>query len=119
MDPVVAAQPDPPPADDRAARLEEDLAAAIEQQRATSDVLEAIGRATFELAPVFETVLRHAVHLCDADAGQVWELDGDVYRMATALGGREDYRRFLRAHPIARGPGTVVGRVGLERRTVQ
>jgi signal transduction histidine kinase/CheY-like chemotaxis protein len=120
MDPVVASRPEPPPADDRATRLERDLAAAVEQQRATSDVLETIGRATFELDPVFETVLRHAVHLCGADAGQVWQREGDEYRLATALGGSDEYRRFLAAHPIAKGgAGTVVGRVGVERRTVQ
>ena len=63
--------------------------------------------------------MHHAVHLCGADGGQVWQLDGDVYRMVLAAGGSETYRAYLEGHPVAAGAGTVVGRVGLERSTVQ
>jgi signal transduction histidine kinase/CheY-like chemotaxis protein len=107
---------------DRSRRIEElqrDLAEAIEQQSAAARVLEVIGRSEFELEPVFETVLRQAVRLCDADGGVIWVLDGDAYRVAFAVGGSEQYRSYLAGIPIIRGPGTLVGRVGLERRTVQ
>jgi signal transduction histidine kinase/CheY-like chemotaxis protein len=119
MDPVVARQPGRADADARIAQLERDLAGAIEQQSATSEVLETIGRSAFDLEPVFETVVRHAVRLCRADAGMVWQLDGDVYRLATATGGSAAYHELLHENPIALGPGTLVGLVGLERRTVQ
>ena len=112
MDPPAAAASE-------VARLARDLSEVVEQQAATSEVLEAIGRSAFELAPVFETVVRHAVRLCGADFGSVWGLDGNVYRLATALGGSERYRRYLGEHPIPRAPGTLVGRVWAERRTVQ
>ena len=46
-------------------------------------------------------------------------LDGDVYRLAFAIGASQAYRDHLAATPIARGEGTLVGRVGLERSTVQ
>ena len=46
-------------------------------------------------------------------------LDGEVYRLALALGGPQEYRDYMEGIPIVRGPGTLVGRVGLERRTVQ
>ena len=46
-------------------------------------------------------------------------LDEDVYRLAFAIGGPQAYRDYLAGVPIARGAGTLVGRVGLERRTVQ
>ena len=100
-------------------RLRADLADAIEQQTVTSEVLQAIGRSASELQPVFETVVRHAVRLCAADAGMVYQLEGDVYEIAVALGGSAEYRRYLEEHPAPRGPGTLVGRVGIERRTVQ
>jgi signal transduction histidine kinase/CheY-like chemotaxis protein len=119
MDPLVARQPGPADAKARIAELERDLAGAIEQQRATSEVLDTIGRSAVDLEAVFETVVHHAVRLCGADAGFVWQLDGDVYRLATAVGGSEAYRRLLIDNPIASGPGTLVGLVGLERRTVQ
>jgi signal transduction histidine kinase/CheY-like chemotaxis protein len=118
--PAAGAAAEPAPAEQRdAASLARDLAEAVEQQAATSDVLATMGRAAFELEPVFETVVRHAVRLCDADAGLIYRRDGDVYRLATALGGSEEYQRYLREHPAGRGPGTLVGLVGLERRTVQ
>ena len=68
---------------------------------------------------MFETVLEQAVRLCHADAGQVYVLDEDVYRLVLAIGGPQAYRDYLPGVPIARGGGTVVGRVGLERRPVQ
>ena len=119
MDSRAVSQPDRSELDALVARLTRSLAEAIEQQAATSEVLEAIGRSAFELEPVFETVVRHAVQLCGADAGMVCELDGDV------LSARGRARRLGRVPPVPRaitrpaGPGTLVGRVGLERRTVQ
>ncbi len=103
----------------RIEQLERDLAEANERQAAAHEVLEVIGRTEFELEPVFETVLRQAVRLCAADAGLIYVLDGDVYRLANAIGGSQAYRDYIAEVPIARGAGTLVGRVGLERRTVQ
>jgi signal transduction histidine kinase len=71
------------------------------------------------LEPVFETVVRHAVRLCGADAGMIYQLEGDVYRLAFLLGGSPEYRAFIAGTPIAATRGTLVGRVGLERRVVQ
>jgi signal transduction histidine kinase/CheY-like chemotaxis protein len=105
--------------DERIDQLERDLAEARERQTAADQVLEAIGRSASELEPVFETVLRQAVRLCRADAGLIYVLDGDVYRLAFAIGGSPAYREYVAGVAIARGPGTLVGRVGLERRAVQ
>ena len=105
--------------DQRIEQLERDLAEAIERQAATSQVLEAIGRGASELEPVFETVLRQAVRLCRADAGLIHVLQEGAYWVASALGGSAEYRDYLRSVPIVPGPGTLVGRVGQERRTVQ
>ncbi|MDA0158766.1 GAF domain-containing protein [Solirubrobacter ginsenosidimutans] len=115
----MAAQPEATPPDERVDRLTRYLADALEQQSATSQVLETIGRSDFELRPVFETVVRHAIRLCAADGGYVHQLEGDVYRLEVALGGRPEHRRYLEQHPIPQGPGTLVGRVALEKRTVQ
>jgi signal transduction histidine kinase/CheY-like chemotaxis protein len=104
---------------DRIEQLERALAEARERQTAADQVLELIGSSTFELEPVFETVLEQAVRLCSADAGLVYVLDEDVYRLALAIGGSQAYRDYVAGVPIARGPGTLVGRVGLERRPVQ
>jgi signal transduction histidine kinase/CheY-like chemotaxis protein len=119
MDPAASNQPERPAHDVRAERLARDLAEAIGRQYATSEVLEAMGRSSVDLAPVFEAVVRHAVQLCRADAGQLFELQGEVFRPAVLIGGSEEYRRFLEAHPIERGPGSMVGLVDRDRRAVQ
>src|SRR5690349_4871398 len=109
-----------PPDEDRIAALERDLAEAIERQSATGQVLEVLGRSRFELEPVFETVLAQAVRLCRADAGLIYVLEGDSYRVAVALGASQAYRDYISGVPIQAGwSGTLVGRVGEERRTVQ
>jgi class 3 adenylate cyclase/putative methionine-R-sulfoxide reductase with GAF domain len=92
--------------------------ALLEQQAATNQVIEAIGRPGFELQPIFETVAEHAVRLCRADAVQIFIHDTDHYRLATASGGSDEYRSLIAARAISPGQGTLVGRVGLDRRSV-
>ena len=105
--------------DEQVAQLKRDLGDAIEQQAATSEILEVIGRGAFELQPVFETVVRHAVRLCRADAGMIYQRDDHLYRLAYLLGGPEEYRAEIQDRRIAQDAGTVVGRVGIGRRPVQ
>ncbi|MFN2629120.1 MAG: response regulator [Gaiellaceae bacterium] len=119
MDLPMRAQPNSPLADERVDQLTRALAYASEQQAATSEVLETIGRSAFGLQPVFETVVRHAVRLGAANGGFVYQLKGDVYRLAVAVGGSAGYRHYLSEHPVSLGPGSLVGRTAGERRTVQ
>jgi signal transduction histidine kinase len=104
---------------ERIAELERDLAEALERQSAADQVLEVLGRSTFELDPVFETVLQQAVRLCRADAGLIYVLDGEVYRVEGTLGASQAYRDYITSVPLEAGSGGIVGRVGSERRTVQ
>ena len=116
----VSARSNPVAADaDRVTRLESELAEAIDQQAATSQVLELMGHSDLALQPVFETVVRHAVRLCRADCGYVYQLEGDVYRIAFIVGGSRKYREYMQRQPVKQGPETLVGRVALERRIVQ
>lgn len=119
MDPEVSARPNSPPAAERVDQRTRALAYAAEQQTATSEVLETIGRSALGLKPVFETVVRHAVRLGGADGGFVYQLDGDVFRLAVAVGGSAEYHRYLAEHPVSPGPGSLVGRTARERRTQQ
>ena len=64
-----------------------------------------LGRFAFELDPVFETVLQQAVRLCRADAGLIYVLDGDVYRVEVTLGASQAYRDYIAGVPLGRGPG--------------
>ena len=98
--------------------LSNELAQLVDQQTATSEVLLAVGRSDFELQPIFETVLEHAIRLCRAEAGQIFVHEGDHFRLAFALGGSDEYRSVIAERDLPLGPGTLVGRVALERRAV-
>jgi adenylate cyclase len=107
-------QPDSSPVE----ALSSELSQLREQQAATNEVLLAVGRSDFELQPIFETVVEQAIRLCRADAGQIFVKESDHFRLACASGGSQEYRSLIGERQLPLGPGTLVGRVALERRPV-
>src|SRR5690349_17750386 len=100
-------------------RLADELAEVREQLSATSEVLAVIGRSASDLEGVLETVVESARKLCGADAGQVFLVDGDRYRLAYGSGMTAEYREFIASNPVVVDRGTLAGRVGLDRRATQ
>ena len=100
-------------------RLADELAEVREQLSATSEVLAVIGRSASDLEGVLETVVESARKLCGADAGQVFLVDGDRYRLAYGSGMTAEYREFIADNPLVLDRGTLVGRVGLDRQATQ
>src|SRR6516165_10229541 len=87
---------------------------ALEQQRATAEVLKIISASRTELQPVLEVVVRSAARYCKADDVTLFELDGQELREA-AHWGAVPHLEGLR-FPCTRG--TVAGRLFLERKPV-
>jgi signal transduction histidine kinase len=96
-----------------------DLTESLEQQAATSEVLNVISRSKFDLQPILQSVVDTAARLCRADTAVIFKLDQGIYRFAAGYCVDPQYMEIERATPITPGPGTVVGRAAMRREAVQ
>jgi GAF domain-containing protein len=93
-----------------------DLTEALEQQTVTGEVLKVISRSPIDLRPVLETLVENAVRLCGARLGGLFRFDGEAFHDPVRFGVPADWVGPSTLRP---GQGPVLGRVILERRTVQ
>ena len=95
-----------------------DLTEALEQQTATSDVLEVISRSAFDLQAVFETVAESSVRLCGADRAFIFRFDGELLRMVVAYNSSPEFVEWVAKNPIRPGRHSGSARAALQRSTI-
>ena len=97
-----------------------ELRDAREQLGASREILVALGRAGANPGEILDTVVERAARLCGAHVCQLYLRDGELFRLSRITGDVPDeFRRYLRDHPMAMDRSSLVGRVAEDRRTQQ
>src|SRR6187399_2936314 len=78
--------------------LEQRLNEALEQQIATSEVLQVISNSPGELQSVFDAVVENATRICEAKLGNLFLREGHGYR-AVSVHGESVYVESWRRQP--------------------
>jgi GAF domain-containing protein/nitrogen-specific signal transduction histidine kinase len=96
-----------------------DLEESLEYQTATSDVLNVISRSTFDIQPVFESIVATAARLCNAETAFISNREGEANRVMATFAVSAEFNAFIRGRLLPVTRGNVAGRTALEGRVVQ
>ena len=83
-------------------RLTRELNEALEQQTATSKVLQIISSSPGDLQLVFEKMLTEAVRICDANFGNIFRRDGDVMHLVASHNTPPTFAEVRQRSPLTR-----------------
>ena len=97
---------------------------ALEQQKATAEILRVIRTSPADVQPVFETIVRNAVSLCGSLYAHVFRFDGELLHLVAshnvAPSPWRHYADYLKAkYPMRPDSSQVSGRVLLKKSVVR
>ncbi|HYS83728.1 MAG TPA: GAF domain-containing protein [Bradyrhizobium sp.] len=103
--------------DDVQARTRE-LTESLQQQTATADMLKVIGRSTFDLQAVLDTLTESAARLCRADRAAIRLAKDGAYHHVASYGFTPEQKEYMKEHALRPDRGSVTGRVVLQGKAV-
>jgi GAF domain-containing protein len=83
----------------------DDLTESLEQQTATSDVLQVISSSPGDLQPVFATMLENATRICDANFGNVYVWDRGAFHLVATHNTPRAFAESRKGGPFRPNPG--------------
>jgi GAF domain-containing protein/DNA-binding response OmpR family regulator/anti-sigma regulatory factor (Ser/Thr protein kinase) len=93
-----------------------DITESLEQQTATSEVLQVISSSPTDTQPVFDMIAESAVRLCDSQLSAVFRFDGELLHLISHHGlPQEAVEAYEQAYPMAPTRGHAAGRAMLTR----
>jgi GAF domain-containing protein len=95
-----------------------ELTESLEQQTATSEVLQVISSSPADLQPVFDTMLQNAVRISNAKLGHIYRWDGDALALVAAYNAPPAFDDARRGWRISPNPKWPVGRMLATKTTV-
>src|SRR6202048_4509721 len=95
-----------------------ELSESLEQQKATSDVLQVISGRPGMREPVFQAMLANAVRICEASFGVLFRFEDGAWRAASMLGVPPAFAEFWQRGPQRPGSRTALGRVAETKQTI-
>jgi len=101
-------------------RLFNETKEALDQQRASGEVLAAISNSIDDTKPVFDTIVRNALRLCNGEFANVFRFDGErLHWVAGQNYVPETFEVLRRAYPMRPDVSQVSGRVILTKSVVR
>ena len=95
------------------------ISEALEQQTATAEVLRVISRSQTDVQPVFDTIVRSAVRLCNGLLGALFRFDGEqIHHVAQHNNTPEALEAAHRVYPAPLSRALLPARAILERAVV-
>jgi hypothetical protein len=94
---------------DELTRLTRERDEALEQQTATSEVLQVISSSPGDLEPVFAAILEKAIRICGAEFGSLNLCEQDQFRVTAVQGVQPPVKEKLEGSLLRMAPNTCLG----------